>query len=187
MILMMSRTTKLRTMATAIFNPMDRRAIFLPTSFQMIATVERQGMKKLINHLVNLHGCRRIAFIRGPENNFSADKRYRDYKEVLKENDIKLDPALVTPTLDWDDGHIGINILIDEHTFNNLSHHITKATVIDLQVEGKSYEVLIKDYEKDYIKDQFVHIDFYELKKGKPAHFNIPFNLVGNSSKLFIS
>ncbi|MCK4799320.1 MAG: 50S ribosomal protein L25 [Spirochaetes bacterium] len=58
---------------------------------------------------------------------------------------------------------------------------LTKSTVINLKLDKNQYEVLIKDYEKDYIKDKFIHIDFYELKKGKPVHSFIPLNLIGNA------
>ena len=74
-----------------------------------------------------------------------------------------------------------INILINNKIFNKISSGITKSTVIDLKLGKKEYHVLIKDYEKNYIKNEFLHIDFYELKAGKPVHFRIPFNFVGNA------
>lgn len=67
-----------------------------------------------------------------------------------------------------------INLVLNQHEFGKLTHHITKSTIINLNVEGKVYDVLIKDYEKDYIKDKFIHIDFFELQKDKAAIFFIP-------------
>lgn len=72
------------------------------------------------------------------------------------------------------------NILIESNSFNKIASKITKSTVINLKVESKNYEVFIKDFQKDYMIDKFLHVDFYELKKGKPVHCSIPFNLVGN-------
>lgn len=40
---------KLRIIATAVFKPAEIKATLFPTSFQMIAKVERQGIKKLTN------------------------------------------------------------------------------------------------------------------------------------------
>jgi len=74
-----------------------------------------------------------------------------------------------------------INILIKKNVFNKLSHKITKSTVINLKLNDKTYDVLIKDYHKDYLKDDFYHIDFYELKTGKLVHFKIPLNFIGNA------
>lgn len=73
-----------------------------------------------------------------------------------------------------------INILVNQKDFNKLTHHITKSTVINLDLEGKNFDVLIKEYERDYLKDNFIHIDFYELNKDKVAVFKIPFRLAGN-------
>ena len=41
------------------------------------------GMRDLIVHLVAAHGCREVAFIRGPEANDEAERRYRVYRDVL--------------------------------------------------------------------------------------------------------
>ena len=43
------------------------------------------GMRQAVVHLITVHGCRRIAFIRGPEENEEAEHRYHVYCEVLKE------------------------------------------------------------------------------------------------------
>jgi large subunit ribosomal protein L25 len=73
------------------------------------------------------------------------------------------------------------NVLISKNEFNKLSHHLTKSTIVKIKLDNKTYEVLVKDYQKDYIKDEFLHIDFYELKSGKPVHSRISLNFVGNA------
>jgi diguanylate cyclase (GGDEF)-like protein len=55
----------------------------------------RSGLKNLLNHIIRNHGRRRMAFIKGPENNLEAQQRYSAYLEVLEENDIEFDPSLV--------------------------------------------------------------------------------------------
>ncbi|HET90307.1 MAG TPA: GAF domain-containing protein [Chloroflexi bacterium] len=54
------------------------------------------GMRNLITHLTQVHGHRRIAFIRGPENNAEAKDRYRAYTDVLTEYGLAIEPDLVT-------------------------------------------------------------------------------------------
>lgn len=56
-----------------------------------------QGMREVVTHLVETHGYRRIAFIRGPENHQEANLRYRAYSDVLAEHGIPLDLDLVAP------------------------------------------------------------------------------------------
>lgn len=62
-----------------------------------IITDNDSGMAGVVEHLVRKHGHRRIAFIRGPDGNEEADRRYAVYQRVLRENDIEIDPALVFP------------------------------------------------------------------------------------------
>ena len=53
------------------------------------------GMYDNIKHLIEVHGCRRLAFIRGPVGNFDADERYRAYTTLLEEYDIPFNPDLI--------------------------------------------------------------------------------------------
>ncbi len=53
------------------------------------------GARDEMSHLLNEHGARRIAFIRGTEGIPSADDRYNAYVDGLTEAGIALDPALV--------------------------------------------------------------------------------------------
>jgi DNA-binding LacI/PurR family transcriptional regulator/signal transduction histidine kinase len=55
-----------------------------------------RGMRDAIEHLIIHHGYRRIAFIRGPEANEEAERRFRVYRETLGLHGIAFDPDLVT-------------------------------------------------------------------------------------------
>jgi GAF domain-containing protein/DNA-binding LacI/PurR family transcriptional regulator len=54
-----------------------------------------QGMRSVITHLIETHGYRHIAFIRGPETHQEAEQRYHAYTKVLSEYDLPFDPNLV--------------------------------------------------------------------------------------------
>jgi signal transduction histidine kinase/DNA-binding LacI/PurR family transcriptional regulator/putative methionine-R-sulfoxide reductase with GAF domain len=54
-----------------------------------------QGMRSVITHLIETHGYRHIAFIRGPESHQEAEQRYHTYTQVLGEYDLPFDPNLV--------------------------------------------------------------------------------------------
>jgi PAS domain S-box-containing protein len=75
-----------------------------------------QGMREEVAHLVEVHGYRRIAFIRGPKGSQEEALRYRAYADVLAEHDIALDSELVTPYSGWErvDGHAMVRLLLDE-------------------------------------------------------------------------
>lgn len=53
------------------------------------------GMREAIVHLLDVHGRRRIAFVRGPTANVEAEGRFQAYRDVLAERGREVDPALV--------------------------------------------------------------------------------------------
>jgi diguanylate cyclase (GGDEF)-like protein len=53
------------------------------------------GMKAEVKHLIDHHHCKKIAFIRGPENNQEAEERYAAYLEALTESGIPVDEDLI--------------------------------------------------------------------------------------------
>jgi PAS domain S-box-containing protein len=68
-----------------------------------IAVECASGMRELVSHLIEVHGYRRIALIRGPEGHPEAESRYNAYAQTLAEHNIPLDPNLVTPPYLWTD------------------------------------------------------------------------------------
>jgi DNA-binding LacI/PurR family transcriptional regulator/signal transduction histidine kinase len=55
-----------------------------------------KGFRDLLVHLIQDHGYRRLAYIKGPLDNIDAERRYQVYREVLAEYNIPYDPDLVT-------------------------------------------------------------------------------------------
>jgi DNA-binding LacI/PurR family transcriptional regulator/signal transduction histidine kinase len=60
-----------------------------------VLTDNTAGMRELLVHLIEVHGYRQIAFIKGREGNAEAEGRYRVYREMLSAYGLALDPRLV--------------------------------------------------------------------------------------------
>jgi DNA-binding LacI/PurR family transcriptional regulator/GAF domain-containing protein len=74
-----------------------------------------EGMRGAMVHLVEVHGYRRIAFIRGPHTHPDAEERYRAYTDVLAEHDLSFNPDLVaTGDFTRPSGAEAIRLLLDE-------------------------------------------------------------------------
>jgi PAS domain S-box-containing protein len=75
-----------------------------------------EGMREAIVHLIEVHGYRRLAFIRGPEDHVYAQGRYRAYVETMESYGLALDPDLVTPPAPWgpSTGMEAMRLLLDE-------------------------------------------------------------------------
>ena len=72
------------------------------------------GIRGIMTHLIEVHGCRRLAFIRGPEHHPYARDRYRAYTDALTEYDLPIDPNLIAPPSDWYAGQEMTHLLLDE-------------------------------------------------------------------------
>jgi signal transduction histidine kinase/DNA-binding LacI/PurR family transcriptional regulator/AraC-like DNA-binding protein len=74
--------------------PIISMGMVLP-SIPSIRIDMREGMCKLLTHLIEEHGRRKIAFIRGPEVSQDAEERYQAYLETLKQYGLPFNPDLV--------------------------------------------------------------------------------------------
>lgn len=73
------------------------------------------GMRQAVEHLLDEHGFRRIAFIRGPETNPEAQERYSAFMEVLNKREIAVEPDLVVKgDFRIDSGAAAVKVLLDE-------------------------------------------------------------------------
>ena len=97
------------------YHPLPIVSITLPMEGCPTVSIDSYaGMRALVIHMVETHGCRRLAFIRGPENHYYAQERYHAYLDVLQEQGIPFDAALVTRPVDWKAGAEAALILLDE-------------------------------------------------------------------------
>jgi signal transduction histidine kinase/DNA-binding LacI/PurR family transcriptional regulator/AraC-like DNA-binding protein len=75
-----------------------------------------QGMRDALLHLVEEHGRRRVAFIRGPHQHREAQLRYQAYNHIVKEFGLENDVRLVTPPNNWERswGAAATRLLVEE-------------------------------------------------------------------------
>lgn len=71
------------------------------------------GMRALLDHLRDVHGYERIAFLRGPELHASAADRFRAYRDFLSDRDLPYRESLVSSPLPWDEGGRALSELLD--------------------------------------------------------------------------
>ncbi|MBN1409810.1 MAG: substrate-binding domain-containing protein [Spirochaetales bacterium] len=82
----------------------------------LVTTDGYMGAHEAMNHLVKEHGYRRIAFIAGRTNNVDAEIRFKAYRDVLAENGLPFDPAMVSGSGNFDEisGSNAIRLFLDE-------------------------------------------------------------------------
>ncbi|MEO8981043.1 MAG: substrate-binding domain-containing protein [Polyangiaceae bacterium] len=70
-------------------------AVELPDTASVVVD-NRTGIETAITHLIRVHACQQIAFVRGPEQNSEAEQRYQVYRSVLLAHGVAFDERLVT-------------------------------------------------------------------------------------------
>lgn len=55
----------------------------------------RAGVRLAVNHLLTVHGRRRVAFLHGPLGNQESEERELGYREALQQQGVAVDPALI--------------------------------------------------------------------------------------------
>lgn len=53
------------------------------------------GMYDLVEHMIKVHNCKNIGFIKGPDSNEEAVIRHSAYKKALKNNNLEYNPTIV--------------------------------------------------------------------------------------------
>jgi DNA-binding LacI/PurR family transcriptional regulator len=66
-----------------------------PLDLPVVTIENRSGAQKLVEHLIDVHGCRRIVYLQGPEGHEDSLERETGYRRALKNRGLAFDPALV--------------------------------------------------------------------------------------------
>ncbi len=98
------------------YHPMPIVSIALPMpGIPGLRANSLSGMRRIVDHLLDVHGKRRVAFIRGPLGQQEAEERYQAYCESLKAHGIRLNPKLiVNGDYTYDSGLRAAKMLLDQ-------------------------------------------------------------------------
>ena len=72
------------------------------------------GFYSLVRHMIDVHGKKRIVYLRGPENHESSQERYRAYLEALADCGIPVDMDLVSSPFPWGEGRAAMSEIIND-------------------------------------------------------------------------
>jgi len=66
-----------------------------------------------------------------------------------------------------------VSISIDAHEFGRTFKTISESQIVNVNIDGKGRECLIKDYDQDILTGTVRHVDFYEIERGKLLRTNV--------------
>lgn len=70
---------------------------------------------------------------------------------------------------------------VKQQEFNKVFAESGTSQIVELSIDGKTYDVLVKEVQIDPLKRDVVHIDFYSVDVSKPVQVNIPIHYVGEA------
>ncbi|MFH1233850.1 MAG: 50S ribosomal protein L25 [Patescibacteria group bacterium] len=104
-------------------------------------------------------------------------------REEKKDKPKKIRTNGYIPAVVYGAGFDNANIKIKRNEFEHVFRLAGESNLIDLIIDGKaSIKVIVKDLQKDSIRGNVVHVDFYQINMNKQITTEIPLNFVGESS-----
>ncbi|MEE8576370.1 MAG: 50S ribosomal protein L25, partial [candidate division Zixibacteria bacterium] len=75
-----------------------------------------------------------------------------------------------------------VGVAVDERAFRAALKTSGTAAIFNLDVEGDSKKVIIREIQRDPVTSDVVHLDFHAISMNKPIHMAIPIRFVGESA-----
>ncbi|WP_053387988.1 50S ribosomal protein L25/general stress protein Ctc [Leucobacter japonicus] len=91
----------------------------------------------------------------------------------------KLRAAGQTPAVVYGHGTEPIHVSIDTHPLSLILRQ--KNAIIELDIAGKNQLVLVKDVQKDPVRQIIEHVDLIVVKKGETVDVEVPVHVTGES------
>lgn len=94
----------------------------------------------------------------------------------------KLDPMNFIPAIIYGPGAENKNLKIKKQEFDKIYAEAGESNLINLQIGSEaSIKVLIKDLQRDVVKDFIIHADLYQVDMTKKITTEIPLEFIGES------
>lgn len=105
-----------------------------------------------------------------------AEKRDGTGKGVAR----KLRASGKVPAVVYGQGGDALAVTLDAHDARYLFERVSiDNTIIQVQVEGESYDTLVREVQVHPSRGELLHVDFYRLQKGVKVDVEIPLHLTG--------
>jgi large subunit ribosomal protein L25 len=74
-----------------------------------------------------------------------------------------------------------ISVSLDAHSASLVLGRLTSSSLVTINLDGKEYPALVREKQRDYIKNRLLHVDFLTVSLTETLHASVAVNLVGVS------
>ena len=75
-----------------------------------------------------------------------------------------------------------ITVSLDAHSASLLLGRLTSSSLVTLELDGQEYPALVREKQRDYIKNRLLHVDFLTVSLTETLRASVAVNLVGVSA-----
>ncbi|MFA5886582.1 MAG: 50S ribosomal protein L25 [Patescibacteria group bacterium] len=73
------------------------------------------------------------------------------------------------------------NLKLKKSDFDKVFARAGESNLVDLEIDSKITKVLVKDTQRDIMKNYFIHVDFYKVDMKEKITTEIPLHFIGES------
>lgn len=106
----------------------------------------------------------------------NASPRHATASAVRQESSI---PAIL-----YGHGIAAQNVQVDYRTFLKTYKQAGQTSLVDLSVDGEDHPVLIREVQRHPVRDNILHIDFYQVRMDEEIEAEVPLTFIGESSAI---
>lgn len=74
-----------------------------------------------------------------------------------------------------------INVALDAHNASLILGRVTSSSLVTIELDGKEYPTLVREKQRDYIKNRLLHVDFLAVSLTESLRASVSLNFVGVS------
>ncbi|MGL4343621.1 MAG: diguanylate cyclase domain-containing protein [Cellulosilyticaceae bacterium] len=140
------------------------------------------GIQDIVTHLIEVHGCTKIAFISGPSGHVEADSRLSAYQDTLTKYQIPVNPLLIVPgDFSSFSGENAIKLLLDQYALTDIEAFVC---VDDATAQGVIRGLKARGYSipNDFYVTGFDDIEMASCSLPNLTTVNQPFYELGVES-----
>lgn len=106
---------------------------------------------------------------------FKADKR-----DIVRKGGLNaLREEGILPAVIYGKGFDTIPVTVDAKKFNKIIRDHGENTLLNLELDGEDYPVIIREVQRDPIRNEIIHADFNIVSMTEEIDFELPIVLVG--------
>ena len=75
-----------------------------------------------------------------------------------------------------------INVSLDAHNASLILGRLTSSSLVTIALDGKEYPTLVRERQRDYIKNRLLHVDFLAVSLTESIRASVSVNFIGVST-----